>query len=61
MTADYHIDTPLCHHATGMPADYAQMAIAKGLIEIGFADHNPMQTSFDNWPMISAPPDTKGN
>jgi len=51
MNPDYHMHTPLCHHATGHPADYAQEAIRKGLPEIGFADHNPMPARFDDWRM----------
>jgi histidinol-phosphatase (PHP family) len=49
--ADYHVHTPLCHHAQGWPPDYAQRAIELGLGEIGFADHNPMPVQFDNWRM----------
>lgn len=51
MTADYHLHTPLCHHATGAPVDYARVALEKGLPEIGFADHNPMPERFDDWRM----------
>ena len=42
MNPDYHMHTPLCRHATGDPAEYAQEAMRKGLPEIGFADHCPM-------------------
>lgn len=38
---DYHMHTPLCGHATGDPAEYAQKAISLGLEEIGFSDHAP--------------------
>ena len=48
---DYHLHTPLCHHASGSPAEYARAAIEKGLSEIGFADHNPMPKHFDDWRM----------
>src|SRR6516225_4425343 len=48
---DYHIHTPLCHHATGEPEEYIAAARRIGLDEIGFADHNPMPESFDNWRM----------
>ena len=51
MNPDYHMHTPLCHHATGHPAEYAQEAMRKGLPEIGFADHNPMPETFDEWRM----------
>jgi histidinol-phosphatase (PHP family) len=49
---DYHMHTPLCHHATGEPVDYARRAVEIGLTEIGFSDHSPMrQDNFDNWRM----------
>jgi len=51
MNPDYHMHTPLCRHATGHPVEYAREAIRKGLPEIGFADHNPMPKSFDDWRM----------
>ncbi len=51
MLFDYHLHTPLCHHATGEPRDYVLQAQAKGLSEIGFSDHNPMPTQFDEWRM----------
>lgn len=44
--------TPLCHHATGMPVEYAARAVALGLTEIGFSDHSPMRKDdFDDWRM----------
>ncbi len=50
--ADYHMHTPLCRHAVGEPAEYAQAALATGLDEIGFSDHAPMpQDDFDDWRM----------
>lgn len=51
MTFDYHLHTPLCHHAVGHPREYVRHAIACGLGEIGFSDHNPMPIQFDNWRM----------
>ncbi len=39
---DYHIHTRLCGHAVGEPEDYVREAIARGLSEIGFADHMPL-------------------
>jgi len=52
LPADYHMHTPLCRHATGEPADYAERAIKTGLTEIGFSDHSPMRRdNFDNWRM----------
>ena len=49
--SDYHVHTPLCHHATGWPVEYAARAVELGLGEMGFADHNPMPEQFDNWRM----------
>ncbi len=50
--ADYHMHTPLCRHATGHPGEYAARALAAGLDEIGFSDHNPMpRDGFDDWRM----------
>ena len=51
MPADFHMHTPLCLHAVGSPSEYAQVAIERGLPEIGFADHNPMPEYFDDWRM----------
>jgi len=52
LPADYHMHTPLCHHATGEPEEYAKHALEIGLTEIGFSDHEPMpQDNFDNWRM----------
>lgn len=39
---DYHVHTRLCGHAVGELEDYVRAAIAKGLSEIGFADHMPL-------------------
>ena len=52
MPADYHMHTPLCHHAEGEPTDYAAHALSVGLDEIGFSEHNPMiRDDFDDWHM----------
>ena len=52
LPADYHMHTPLCHHAVGQPAEYAAQALRVGLAEIGFSDHSPMQRDdFDDWRM----------
>jgi histidinol-phosphatase (PHP family) len=51
MRTDYHLHTPLCGHATGAPRDYVLAAQREGLVEIGFSDHNPMPTQFDDWRM----------
>jgi histidinol-phosphatase (PHP family) len=50
--ADYHVHTPLCHHATGWPVDFARRAVELGLGELGFADHSPMPEKFDDWRML---------
>jgi histidinol-phosphatase (PHP family) len=49
--SDYHLHTPLCHHAVGHPDKYVQAAKKAGLTEIGFSDHNPMPNYFDDWRM----------
>jgi histidinol-phosphatase (PHP family) len=55
LPADYHMHTPLCRHAKGEPTELASQAVAVGLKEIGFSDHNPMaQDDFDNWRMMAA-------
>jgi histidinol-phosphatase (PHP family) len=54
LPADYHMHTPLCHHAVGEPVDYARRAVEIGLKEIGFTDHSPMADDhFDNWRMAN--------
>jgi len=45
--ADYHMHTPLCGHAVGEPAEYAQKAVDVGLEEIGFSDHAPLVSHED--------------
>ena len=50
--ADYHVHTPLCHHASGWPLALARRAVELGLGELGFADHNPMPARFDDWRML---------
>lgn len=40
---DYHLHTPLCRHAAGSPEEYLAEARCKGLSEIGFADHFPIE------------------
>jgi histidinol-phosphatase (PHP family) len=52
LPADYHMHTPLCHHAVGEPTEYAAHALKLGLTEIGMSDHNPMvRDDFDDWHM----------
>ncbi len=40
--ADYHVHTPRCKHAAGPMEAYVEAAIALGLPELGFSDHNPL-------------------
>jgi histidinol-phosphatase (PHP family) len=40
---DYHVHTYLCRHALGEPRDYVDVALKKGLKEIGIADHFPLE------------------
>jgi len=55
LPADYHMHTPLCHHAVGEPVDYAAHALKMGLREIGMSDHSPMERDdFDDWRMSFA-------
>jgi len=49
---DYHVHTPLCLHAQGWPIEFAARAVELGLTELGFADHNPMPSAFDDWRML---------
>lgn len=41
MLPDYHIHTRHCGHAEGRAVDYAREALARGIKEVGFADHLP--------------------
>ena len=53
LPADYHMHTPLCHHAVGEPTEYAAQAVRLGLSEIGFSEHSPMpRDDFDDWRML---------
>lgn len=47
MLADYHVHTPLCKHAEGLPSEYVAQAIRKGLGEICFTDHVPAPSGYD--------------
>lgn len=53
MIIDYHMHTPLCHHAVGEPIEYARAAAAAGLEEICFTCHSPMPDWFDQGPRMS--------
>ncbi len=46
--ADYHIHTTFCNHANGTMKQYVKYAISAGLSEMGFSDHNPLPTYFNN-------------
>ncbi len=50
---DYHMHTPLCRHATGTPQEYVARARELGLAEIGFSDHSPMPSYYDDWRMLA--------
>ncbi len=41
MIANYHTHTYHCHHADGVPKDYAEAAVKNGLKILGFSDHVP--------------------
>lgn len=47
---DSHMHTPLCKHAHGAPAAYAERALAIGLERIAFTCHSPMPDGF--WPEV---------
>ena len=47
LIGDYHMHTPLCGHAVGLPSQYAEHAVKVGLKEIGFSDHAPLVSHFD--------------
>jgi histidinol-phosphatase (PHP family) len=42
LIADYHVHTFMCGHASGTLDEFVEAAIAKGLNEIGIADHMPL-------------------
>ena len=55
LPADYHMHTPLCHHAVGEPTHLAAQALRLGIPEIGFTEHSPMaRDDFDDWRMITS-------
>ena len=55
MPADYHTNTPLCHHAEGEPRDYVDAALRAGLSEYGVSCHGPVQEEpFDDWRMLAS-------
>lgn len=52
MLIDYHTHTYLCKHADGKPQEYLEEAEAKGINELGLADHSPWPGGFDErWRM----------
>jgi len=53
MLADYHMHTRLTD-GTGVPRDYAAVAVARGLTEIGCSDHAPLADRDTDWTMRRA-------
>jgi histidinol-phosphatase (PHP family) len=47
LITNFHTHTMLCHHATGMPAEYVRQAQKDGCCELGFSDHCPYPESND--------------
>ncbi|MFA5060187.1 MAG: histidinol-phosphatase HisJ [Candidatus Omnitrophota bacterium] len=47
IVSDYHMHTPLCGHAVGLPSQYVEHAIKIGLKEMGFSDHAPLVSHLD--------------
>ncbi len=54
---DYHMHTRLTDGA-GEPVDHAQVAVQRGLHEIGFSDHAPLADRETDWTMKKADLDT---
>jgi len=44
---DYHLHTSLCNHATGTLEEYVESALQKGIMNICFSDHIPLDDGFD--------------
>ncbi len=57
MLVDYHMHTRLTD-GVGEPVDYAQVAVERGLQEIGCSDHAPLGNRETNWTMKLADLDT---
>ncbi|HUK83633.1 MAG TPA: histidinol-phosphatase HisJ family protein [Verrucomicrobiae bacterium] len=57
MLIDYHMHTRLTD-GTGVPADYAAVALERGLDEIGCSDHAPLGNRDTDWTMKLADLDT---
>jgi len=54
LPADYHMHTPLCRHAKGLPVEFAARAVECGVSEIGFSDHSPVENDDqDDWRMLA--------
>ena len=47
MLVDYHCHTRLCKHAVGEVPQYVERAIARGIDELGFSDHMPMPSWYE--------------
>jgi len=54
MFSDYHIHTFLCRHAKGKPEEYLSAAEEHGLSEMGFSDHCPWPSGYDEQFRMSA-------
>ncbi len=50
MITNFHTHTELCHHASGMPADYVAAAERDGCGALGFSDHCPFPDNV--WPDV---------
>jgi histidinol-phosphatase (PHP family) len=44
---DYHLHAKWCGHATGKMSDYVEAALARGLVQVGFAVHMPVPIPID--------------
>lgn len=53
MLLDYHMHTRLTD-GVGEPRDYARVALRRGLVEIGIADHAPLRNRETDWTMKRA-------
>jgi histidinol-phosphatase (PHP family) len=48
MLYETHSHTPLCHHAVGLPYEYAEVAYRRGLHGLMVTCHNPMPAGFSS-------------
>lgn len=47
MLVDYHVHTKWCGHAVGEPEEFVEVALSRGLAEIGFSAHLPITIPTD--------------